>query len=250
MNGDTSGLSRRRLLRRAPVAVAAIGCCVALVTAVASATIPDGGDTYTACVLKGVGTIRVIDPSVPAGDLTGHCTSLEEQIGWKSAGQTGPPGPKGEAGGAGQAGRKGPRGELGDPGPKGVVGPPGARGPTGDQGQTGDAGPDGDQGPPGGFSGAYVSPNGLYKLRVTDTGIELSGPSGSTKLDGGGLNVSSFGPLTITAALIRLNGCSGFVALVGGQTLGGVVGVDPAGNPILGGFATILGPGSPTVCAG
>jgi hypothetical protein len=84
---------------------------------------------------------------------------------------------------------------------------------------------------------------------VADTGIELSGPAGSTKLDFGGVNVSSLGPLTITGAVILLNGCIGPVALVGGHVLAGVT-VGPAGNPIFTGFATILGPGAPTVCAG
>jgi hypothetical protein len=236
-------------VRRAPVTVAAIACCAAVAAAVAYAAIPDGGGTYSACVLKDVGAIRLIDSSLPPSNLMSHCTSIEEQIGWSKEGQPGSRGPKGATGSVGQAGRQGPKGDLGEPGPKGAVGPAGPKGPTGDQGLTGDAGPEGDEGPSADFSGDYVSPNGLYKLSVKDAGIELSGPLGRTTLDFGGWNVTSFGQLTVTAGVIQLNGCRGPVALVGGHVLAGVT-VDPAGNPIFTGFATILGPGAPTVCAG
>jgi hypothetical protein len=31
----------------------------------------------TACMLKNVGTVRLIDTSLPAGNLLGHCTAYE-----------------------------------------------------------------------------------------------------------------------------------------------------------------------------
>ena len=219
---------------RASLAIAGVACCAALAAGVAYATIPGGGGDYTACVLKNVGTIRLVDPSLPPLNLMSHCTSLENQLGWNKQGQAGPRGAKGDAGAIG------PKGVLG---PKGLPGLPGAKGRSGDTGSQGTTGPDGD------FSGDFASPNGSYKLSVTDTGIELKGPVGSTKLGFLGWNLTSFSTLQLDAAQIRLNGCIP-VAVVGGQTVGGVLGIDPGGNPIFGGVATILPPGSPTVCAG
>jgi hypothetical protein len=63
---------------------------VALAAAgIAYATIPDGGGVYTACMLKNVGTIRLIDPSLGSSSLMGHCTSLETQISWNQQGVPG-----------------------------------------------------------------------------------------------------------------------------------------------------------------
>ncbi len=218
---------------RASLVLAGAACCAALAAGVAYATIPGGGGDYTACMLKGVGTIRLVDPSLPASNLMGHCTSLENQLGWNKQGQAGPPGAKGDAGATG------PQGAVGA---KGLPGLPGTKGPSGGTGEQGDPGPDGD------FTGVYTSPNGIFRLSVTDAGIRLDSPGGRFKLDSG-LDISSFGTLQLQAGQIRLNGCTP-VALVGGQTVGGLIGVDPAGNPIFGGLATILPPGSPTVCAG
>jgi hypothetical protein len=220
---------------RASLAIAGVAYCAALAAGVAYATIPSGGGDYTACALKGVGTIRLVDPSLPSSNLMSHCTSLESQLGWNKQGQAGPPGVRGDPG------APGPKGGVG---PRGLPGLPGAKGPDGDNGPTGDSGPDGD------FGGDFTSPNGAYRLRVADAGIELSGPVGTWKLGLPAWSLSSFGTLKLDAAQIQLNGCGLPVALVGGQTVGGVLGVDPAGNPIFGGVATILPPGSPTVCAG
>src|SRR3954452_22519821 len=70
----------------------------ALAGGIAYATIPDSGGVYTACMLKNVGTIRLIDPSLPSSNLLSHCTSLETQITWNQRGQrgdSGAPGPNG-----------------------------------------------------------------------------------------------------------------------------------------------------------
>jgi hypothetical protein len=39
----------------------------------AYASIPDGSGVYTACLLKNVGTIRLIDPTLPASNPISHC---------------------------------------------------------------------------------------------------------------------------------------------------------------------------------
>jgi len=63
--------------------------------AVASATIPGDGNVVTACMLKNVGTIRLIDPSPASSNLMSHCTSLETQVSWNQKGQPGPQGAPG-----------------------------------------------------------------------------------------------------------------------------------------------------------
>ena len=218
---------------RASLAIAGAACCAALAAGVAYATIPDGGGNYTACVLKGVGTIRLVDRSLPSSSLMSRCTSLENQLGWNQQGQAGPPGATGDPGAPGVKGAGGSQGSRGLPG---------AKGPDGGGGLQGDPGPDGD------FTGDFTSPNGSFKLSVTNSGIELSGPGSSGKLGVAGWDISGAG-LQLDAGRIQLNGCLP-VALVNGETLGGVLGFDPGGNPIFGGTATIEPPGSPTVCAG
>ncbi len=58
---------------------------------IAYATIPDSGNVYTACMLKATGTIRLIDTSLPASNLLGHCTALEKQVSWSQIGPRGLP---------------------------------------------------------------------------------------------------------------------------------------------------------------
>ncbi|MGZ6637135.1 MAG: hypothetical protein ACXVII_30010, partial [Solirubrobacteraceae bacterium] len=90
----------RRRWRLAVLVVAGL----AAVGGVAFATIPDANKVYTACVLKNVGTIRLIDPSLPSSNLMGHCTSLETQISWNQQGQAGAAGPQGPKGDTGAVG--------------------------------------------------------------------------------------------------------------------------------------------------
>ena len=139
----------RRWLRL--FAIAAVLFAVA--GGIAYATIPDSGNVYTGCMLKNIGTVRLIDPSLPPGNLMSHCTAFETKITWNQQGQAGTPGPAG------------PKGDTGAPGPKGDTGPAGAdgaQGPKGDTGATGPQGPQGERGPAGPntvFSGS-VNPNG------------------------------------------------------------------------------------------
>jgi len=97
-------LGRKRASRKALVVAAVSAAVFAVAGGIAYATIPDGGHVYTACMLKNVGTIRMIDTSLPSSSLLSHCTSLETQISWS---QNGTPGPQGNPGPAGPAGKDG-----------------------------------------------------------------------------------------------------------------------------------------------
>jgi hypothetical protein len=102
--------------------VAVVAGAVALgVGGVAFASIPSSSGLYTACVLKGVGTIRLIDPSLSKNSFESHCSFLEQQVTWN---QSGPPGTPGGVGSAG------PRGATGAAGPAGATGPAGPEGPA------------------------------------------------------------------------------------------------------------------------
>jgi hypothetical protein len=129
-------MNRKRLL------ASAVGALVAAAIAggVAYATIPGPDNVYSACMLKGVGTIRLIDKSLPSTNLMSHCTDKESEISWNQAGQPGPAGPPGP---------------TGAPGAKGDTGPAGAQGPKGEDGPTGP------QGPPGPAGGALASLDSL-----------------------------------------------------------------------------------------
>jgi hypothetical protein len=102
-------MNRKRLLGSAVGALVA----AAIAGGVAYATIPGPDNVYSACMLKGLGTIRLIDKSLPSTYLLGHCTDKEIEINWNQAGQPGPPGP---------AGPQGPKGDTGTPGKDGTNG--------------------------------------------------------------------------------------------------------------------------------
>src|SRR4051794_7582657 len=116
-------------MRRYQLIAAAAGglLAAAVAAAVAYATIPGDGTVYTACMLKNVGTIRLIDPSLPSGNLMSHCTSLETPVSWNQKGPPGAAGLAGEAGAAGKDGIDGKPGADGKDGPKGDKGDPGLR---------------------------------------------------------------------------------------------------------------------------
>ncbi len=85
-------------------------------------------------------------------------------------------------------GPQGPQGLQGAPGPQGATGATGATGAQGAQGDPGPQGPQGAQGPqgPAGTSGGtstLTSPNGVFKVEITDHGIFLRGPSGTVYVD-------------------------------------------------------------------
>ena len=132
---------RKLMARRRVVRLTGLATVFFIVAGgVAYATIPDVGKVYTACMLKNVGTIRLIDPSLPASNLMSHCSSLETQVSWNQQGQAGPAGPKGDTGAAGAIGATGATGAAEPQGPKGVTGAIGQQGPKGDTGSAGAAG--------------------------------------------------------------------------------------------------------------
>jgi Collagen triple helix repeat (20 copies) len=229
-------MKRIAIGRRGTVAGAATVAALALAGGIAYASIPDANKVFTACMLNGVGTIRLIDKSLPAGSPLSHCTSREAEISWNDIGPQGPPGAKGDTGSQGPDGPQGPNGDTGPQGPQGDPGPPG---PQGDAGSKGETGPPGSQGPAGTFTGHFVSPNGLFKLDVTDNGIQLIGPLGRATLNFNGWSFDSNGVTSLNGASLRLNGCSAPLALVNGPVV-----VSPSG------LGTILAPGAATVCAG
>jgi hypothetical protein len=110
MSEGDKAMRRTRLLAVA-MAVTLVG---AVAGGVAYATIPGQGNVYSACMLKGVGTIRLIDKSLPESNLMSRCKpSLETEVSWNQAGQQGLSGPKGETGAAGARGADGADGADG-----------------------------------------------------------------------------------------------------------------------------------------
>jgi hypothetical protein len=174
------------------------------IPAVALSSIPAADGTYTACVLKRVGVMRLIDPS------TQHCSRHEERVVWNARGQTadsitaipldaGDPicpdgGTKFVAGGMEAYACNGAPGLPGDPGPQGPQGP---AGPAGPQGATGLQGPPGVQGEPG--------PQGPAGQSVT---IEQLG-AGDAHCAGGGVAITS-----ATGTAYVCGASSGYPALV------------------------------------
>ena len=75
-------------------------------------------------------------------------------------------------------------------------------GAPGAPGATGATGPPGPQGPPGpsGGNANLTSPNGLYKITVTDAGILLKGPGGKVKIDRGAVSVKGLPYVDIQGA--------------------------------------------------
>ena len=114
-----------RWIRFAVVSTVLLGAAAGI----AYATIPDGNNVYSACMLKNVGTVRLIDPSLPSGSLLSHCTGFEKEVTWNGQGvkgDTGATGPQGPQGLQGQQGPQGPQGPQGVKGDTGATGPAGA----------------------------------------------------------------------------------------------------------------------------
>lgn len=95
------GRTARRAVLVALLLMAAAG--------IAYAAIPDSGGAYTGCMLNKVGTVRLIDPSLPASNPMSHCTSLETKFTFNQRGQ------QGAAGSPGAPGRDGADGKDGQP---------------------------------------------------------------------------------------------------------------------------------------
>jgi hypothetical protein len=102
--------------RKRPLILAAGVLVATAITAVAWASIPGSNGVYTACMLKGVGTIRLIDKSLPSTNLMSHCTDKEAEVSWNQAGQPGPAGLQGAMGDPGAPGTNGTNGSNGKDG--------------------------------------------------------------------------------------------------------------------------------------
>jgi hypothetical protein len=105
-------------MNRKHLLTSTVGALVAAAIAggVAYATIPSLDNVYSACMLKSLGTIRLIDKSLPSTNLMSHCTDKETEISWNKAGQPGPPGPQGAKGDPGATGTNGTNGTDGKDG--------------------------------------------------------------------------------------------------------------------------------------
>jgi hypothetical protein len=222
----------------AAVAVAALAGA-----GIAYATIPGGGGVYSACMLKNVGTVRLIDPSLPPSNLMSHCSVLETPVTWN---QQGPQGLPGANGAPGQNGQDGQSVVMGDAGANCANG--GVSLTVGSDTRYVCNGANGADGQDGVFTGHFESPNGQYKLDVTDTSITLHGPNARVDLTNGGIAVRSGTLLTLEGgtiadvrggAGIHLNGCDAPVARQGDQVV-----VNPSSGI---GQITL---GTPLVCAG
>jgi hypothetical protein len=143
-----------------------------------------------ACVKSQNGQVRIVE----SGDT---CLPSERAMSWSIEGPKGDTGPQGPQG---IQGPQGPQGETGATGPQGLQGETGATGPQGPQGETGatgatgpagPAGPAGPQGPPGSSSAELTSPNGLFKVEITDRGVFIRGPGGTVFVDHHGADTTS-----------------------------------------------------------
>jgi hypothetical protein len=127
-----------------------------------------------------------------------------------------------------------------------------AKGLQGAQGQPGA------QGPAGTFSGTLQSPDGKFKLTVTNNGIEATGPNTRLKIDGTRFTVDNAGGkvtvdtsgVVVQGPIVRLNCTSGGTPIgkSGSAQLNGQVAVGPNGGTFpLTGAAFV--PAFPTVLA-
>ena len=263
--------------RRAALVCAAIAVVFAVAGGIAYAAIPDSGGVYHACMLKAVGTIRIIDPEKQ------HCsTTLEVEITFNQRGQAGANGLNGtngvdgKDGAAGADGKDGVSPTIADLGPGNGHCDHGGASITDATGKTiyicnGAPGAKGDPGSP--FSGSFTSPNGQYSLNVSDTGVTIAhGPtkielvgddvtirsnrntsiqtgdnltlkaSSNFSLEGSATgSVKAGSILDLTGALVDINGSSCLPAARIGDQVTGIA------NPVLNGQ---IATGSLTVCIG
>jgi len=187
--------------------LACAGAVLVVSVGVAYAAIPDASGVINACFKKSgngdddegsgpKGSLRVIDTAKgetckknelalswsqqgPKGDQ--GATGLRGETGQTGAtGATGPTGPQGLKGETGERGETGATGATGAAGAQGLQGDPGAAGPQGDTGPQGPAGPSGG-------TASLVSPNGKFRIEITNQGIFIRGPRGTLYVDNTGI---------------------------------------------------------------
>jgi Collagen triple helix repeat (20 copies) len=208
-------------VRRRDLVAALVGGAIVMVLAggVAWAAIPSDGSVYTACMLKNVGTVRLIDKSLPAGNLMSRCKpALEIEVSWNQEGQ------QGIAGQPGSVGAKGDKGDTGEPGQNGAVGQPGEQGARGEPGAQGEPGIQGPKGDPGALAGYEIvrtfgsaQENELFTLTAPC-------PAGKQVVGGGGLVGAASLPLFEVQFSRPASDGSGW--LISGYNGDPVIGVD------------------------
>jgi Collagen triple helix repeat (20 copies) len=204
--------------RKSVLLVMAIAAVVGLSAMGAGIAAMSDTNQISACFNRSNGSIYIIGQ----GSERSSCHPNDVPIVWNVKGPAGPQGPAGEAGPPGPSGATGPAGATGSPGPVG---------------------------PPGTFTGLFSSPNGQYSIQVTDTGIELKGPSTRIRVDSGGIllddavsvrlrsgssfRVDSAGPLHVQGfpVLINADGGGSLAARAGDQVVGAK---DPRSDAVTG----------------
>jgi hypothetical protein len=146
---------------------------------VAYATVLDAGGVLTGCRLNSNGSLRLIDPSVSSGPLS-RCTANETQVSWNEQGQPGAAGAPGKDGASPTVAQL----AVGD-----THCAAGGASITDAAGSVayvcnGAAGASGKDSAP--FDGTFTSPNGRFKLSVSDQGVTVVGPDSSIALPAAG----------------------------------------------------------------
>jgi hypothetical protein len=172
--------------KRLALAVVAV---FALAGGIAYAAIPDADSTYHACMLKGVGTIRIVDPERQ------RCSAaLETEITFGARGPQGLPGTQGAPGAHGTNGVSPTVAQIG----AGTNCANGGAAITDANGSTAYvcSGANGNDGAP--FAGTFTSQNGDYSIAVDNSGISLHGPGGTSLLvQGTDISITTGGNLNI-----------------------------------------------------
>jgi hypothetical protein len=237
-------MRRRRLITMAAAALLS----GAIAAGVSYATIPGPGNVYSACMLKGIGTIRLIDKSLPDSNLMSRCKpSLETEVSWNQKGEPGIQGPVGPAGPQGLRGDQGPQGSKGEAGAAGAAGPAGPQGLKGETGATGPPGPEGPAGPQGpkgdkGEPGSAANAWSLTGNAGTTPGANFLGTTDNVALE---LKVNGSRALRLEPALSTLNIIGGFSGNSAGAGVSGatIAGGGQPGEPnaVTGSFGAIGG---------
>jgi hypothetical protein len=141
---------------------------------IAYAAVPDAGGAYHACMLKKIGTIRIIDPD------TQHCSSLETEISFNRRGPAGASPTVAQVAAGDQHCANGGAAITDANGSTAYV----------------CSGADGRDGAP--FSGTFTSPNGQYSLSVTDSGVSIAGADVAARFSGNGIDIQSPAALNLT----------------------------------------------------
>jgi hypothetical protein len=232
----------RRFLDRPALAFVAGALLVAAALGGRAAYAAVTGDVITACFKPSNGTLYLVGD----GSNRSGCQPGDQPISWNAQGPAGP------AGSTGPPGLPGADGEDGEDGVSvtSVALAPGAdpNCPLGGSKFTSASGVT--YACNGGFAAESRSPNGAFRIRLNDTGIELEGPGGRIRVNNTGIFLDAVttlalrGPIvdldaqaqmTLDAPLISLNGagCGVLrptdVAFAVGPD-GGIVLINPAGS--------------------